>query len=46
MAHEHVVPYVTGTGAVVIAIVMALRRPLAARKEADREAAAEVWEPR
>ncbi len=43
-AHEHGVPFVTATGVAVLGLVMALRRPLTARREADAEALKEAEE--
>lgn len=43
-AHEHGVPFLTATGVAIVALVMALRRPLSARREADSEALREARE--
>jgi type II secretory pathway component PulM len=43
-AHEHGVPFVTAAGVALLGLVMAIRRPLSARREADSEALQEARE--
>jgi hypothetical protein len=43
-AHEHGVPFVTAAGVAALGLVMAFRRPLTARRQADSEALQEARE--
>jgi len=42
--HEHGVPFVTAIGVAALGLLMAARRPLSARREADSEALKEAEE--